>query len=183
MEKTDKFDKLYKESKNKLYNVAFSVVKNREMAEDVLIDSMTKAWKKFDEYDQSKKFLNWMTTIVKNTAIDHVRKKSKTSNTYSFDNPNMTNKQNSQITSIELEDKRLDLYQNYERNEIMQELLISINDLPGELRTVMIPLFENYSYQEISERTTLTIPTVRARVHKAKKILRQTLNHENFAIF
>jgi hypothetical protein len=95
----------------------------------------------------------------------------------------MTNKQNSQITSIELEDKRLDLYQNYERNEIMQELLISINDLPGELRTVMIPLFENYSYQEISERTTLTIPTVRARVHKAKKILRQTLNHENFAIF
>lgn len=184
MTKKEQFDKLYYNNKSKLFNVAFSVTKNKESAEDVLLDAFVKAWKKFDEYDASKKFINWMTTIVKNTAIDFSRKKSKENNTYSFNNNTYINiNDNKTITSLDLEDTKFDLYKNFERKESINSLYTTINNLPEDLRIVMIPFFDNFSYDEISESTSLTIATVRARVHKAKKILRETLNYENFANF
>jgi len=184
MTKKEQFDKLFRANKTTLYNVAFSVTKNRESAEDVLLDSFIKAWKKFDQYDATKKFGNWMTTIVKNTAIDHNRKNQKKSNTMSFDNLVSTNNNNKQkLTYYDVKDKNCDLAKNLERQESLDLLNNTIRNLPEELQIVMIPFVENYSYNEISESTSLTVATVRARVHKAKKILRQTLKYENFANF
>jgi RNA polymerase sigma-70 factor, ECF subfamily len=184
MTNKEQFDKLYAQNKTKLYNVAFSVTKNREAAEDILLDSFIKAWNKFDEYDSSKKFANWMTTIVKNTAIDYTRKKTKESSTYSFDQFNYHKLPDNNLSgSLDLEDKKLNLFKQIERQESMQLLLDTIEKLPEDLKLVMIPFFENYSYNQISESTNLTVATVRARVHRAKKILRKSLSYENFANF
>jgi RNA polymerase sigma-70 factor (ECF subfamily) len=182
--KEERFKKLFDSSRAKLINVAYGVVKNRELAEDVLQDAYIKAWKKFDEYDQSKKFINWMTTIVTNAGIDFNRSRAKYRNTYSLNsvqNYHIGDKGNK--TAPDFVDKSTDIQKQIEKAEMIGAVKESINQLPNDLRDIMILFFEGNSYTEISEITKYNLNTVRARVHRAKKILRKTTKNIDTAIF
>jgi RNA polymerase sigma-70 factor (ECF subfamily) len=175
----EKFEKLFSESKGKLFTVAYAVVQNRDSAEDVLQDAYIKAWKKFGDYDSSKKFVNWMTTIVRNTAIDMHRNNSRQVMAYSLDwAPN-----GSQAVGLNTEDKSIDLVGGYEKQEFFSLLMKEINSLPKELNTVMSLFCQGYSYDEIAGKTKITLSAVRARVHRAKKILKKNTKLATFANF
>jgi len=65
---------LYKHYGDTLYGVAFKVVRDEELAQDVLQESFIKIWKKSDSYDSSKaKLFTWLFRITRNTAIDKLR--------------------------------------------------------------------------------------------------------------
>lgn len=182
--KQENFEALFELSKAKLFNVAYSVVRNREAAEDVLQDAYIKAWKKFDEYDSDKKFTNWMTTIVRNAGIDYNRLKAKHASTYSLNSiSSQLTGDKSQIMSLDVEDKSQDVVKQVERIELINEIYQSIADLPDDLKVVMLPFFDNQSYEEIAVSEKLPLTTVRARVHRAKQILRKSINPELLANF
>jgi RNA polymerase sigma-70 factor (ECF subfamily) len=182
--KQEQFTNLFKHCKHKLYNIAYSVVLNKEEAEDVLQDAYIKAWRKFEDFDKSKKFLNWMSAIVKNAAIDHKRSTSKQMQVYSLNaiSSNLIGDKKSSV-SFDVEDKKLDLFDKYEQKEFIQSLNTMINDLPKELKLVMIPFAQGQSYDEIAKTSKLALTTVRARVHRAKKLLRNSYNSKFFANF
>ena len=73
----DKFNKLFNDNYAKLKNVAFGMTRNSDDAEDILIVAYTNAWKKYEkgEFDENKKFMNWMNTIIRHCFIDFQRKK------------------------------------------------------------------------------------------------------------
>jgi RNA polymerase sigma-70 factor (ECF subfamily) len=178
MEQKEKFDKLYSISKSKLFNIAYSVTKNKEQAEDALQDAYIKAWKHFYEYDENKKFVNWMTTIVRNTAIDFNRTKSRKENTVSLSA--LTSPTNSSKTIFQIEDKKSNLNTIFEKNEQINDLYELINKLPDDMKNIMIGLASGDSYAEISKNENLAVSSVRAKAHRAKKILRKY--SENFHI-
>ena len=65
---------LYENYSDTLYGVAYKVVRNEELAQDVLQESFIKIWKKSDSYDASKaKLFTWLFRITRNTAIDKLR--------------------------------------------------------------------------------------------------------------
>jgi RNA polymerase sigma-70 factor (ECF subfamily) len=65
---------LYENYGDTLYGVAYKVVKDEELAQDVLQESFIKIWKKADSYDASKaKLFTWLFRITRNTAIDKLR--------------------------------------------------------------------------------------------------------------
>ena len=65
---------LYEHYGDTLYGVAFKVVRDSELAQDVLQESFVKIWKKSDSYDSSKaKLFTWLFRITRNTAIDKLR--------------------------------------------------------------------------------------------------------------
>ncbi len=65
---------LYEHYGDTLYGVAHKVVRNEELAQDVLQESFVKIWKKSDSYDSSKaKLFTWLFRITRNTAIDKLR--------------------------------------------------------------------------------------------------------------
>lgn len=65
---------LYEHYGDTLYGVAHKVVRNDELAQDVLQESFVKIWKKSDSYDASKaKLFTWLFRITRNTAIDKLR--------------------------------------------------------------------------------------------------------------
>jgi len=168
----EKFEKLCKQSRNKLYGVALSVVRDPELANDVLQAAYIKAWRKFDEFDQNKKFINWMTTIVKNAGIDQTRIKKKHSVAFSIDNLS-TFADDNKFQEMYIEDKSSDLVKNYEKHELIQALKQAVKSMPQDLKDVMIPFMRGLSYEEISIETNVTLATVRARVHRAKQLLRK----------
>ncbi|TDQ30758.1 RNA polymerase sigma factor [Zeaxanthinibacter enoshimensis] len=65
---------LYEHYGDTLYGVAHKVVRDEEMAQDVVQESFVKIWKKADSYDASKaKLFTWLFRITRNTAIDKLR--------------------------------------------------------------------------------------------------------------
>ncbi|MGB5554219.1 MAG: sigma-70 family RNA polymerase sigma factor [Flavobacteriaceae bacterium] len=65
---------LYEHYGNTLYGVAKKVVRDEELAQDVLQESFIKIWKKSDSYDPTKaKLFTWLFRITRNTAIDKLR--------------------------------------------------------------------------------------------------------------
>ncbi|NER09258.1 RNA polymerase sigma-70 factor, ECF subfamily [Muriicola jejuensis] len=65
---------LYDHYGDTLYGVAFKVVKDEELAQDVVQESFVKIWKKSDSYDPAKaKLFTWLFRIIRNTAIDKLR--------------------------------------------------------------------------------------------------------------
>ncbi|MFK5971908.1 MAG: RNA polymerase sigma factor [Flavobacteriaceae bacterium] len=65
---------LYEHYGNTLYGVAYKVVRDSELAQDVLQESFIKIWKKSDSYDSTKaKLFTWLFRITRNTAIDKLR--------------------------------------------------------------------------------------------------------------
>ena len=65
---------LYDNYGDTLYGVAYKVLKDEELAQDVLQESFIKIWKKSDSYDASKaKLFTWLFRITRNTAIDKLR--------------------------------------------------------------------------------------------------------------
>ena len=67
---------LYDNYSGALYGVIFRVIKNEDIAEEVLQDVFLKIWDRFDQYDSAKgKLFTWMLNIARNQAIDKTRSK------------------------------------------------------------------------------------------------------------
>jgi RNA polymerase sigma factor (sigma-70 family) len=59
-----------------LFGVIFRVVRNKELAEEVLQDTFTKVWRNIDSYDTKKgRLYTWLVNIARNSAIDATRTK------------------------------------------------------------------------------------------------------------
>ena len=65
------FEAVYDEYYDRIYKYAYTLLLNREEAEDVTADTFLTAWEKFSQYDASKASVQtWLSTIVHNRAVD-----------------------------------------------------------------------------------------------------------------
>ena len=58
-----------------LLGYATRMLKSRSLAEDVVQDALTSAWRKFDMYDGRAPLKSWLCRIVRNRAIDELRRR------------------------------------------------------------------------------------------------------------
>jgi RNA polymerase sigma-70 factor (ECF subfamily) len=180
--KQELFDKLFKKHQRKLFSVAYTVVPNRDTAEDILQDAYLKAWAKFDDYDTNKKFENWMTTIVRNTGIDSLRSKRNKAKSYEISlqqNLNANGFESQQ--QCDIVDKNLDTFKLIEKQEFIEQLHSVIENLPDGHKQCMSLFAEGHSYEEIAERTQSPLSTVRMRIRQAKLKIRKFSQFEDYS--
>ncbi|MGM0462289.1 MAG: RNA polymerase sigma factor [Fibrobacterota bacterium] len=67
------FTHLYDTYKHKVYTVIIRIVKNKEVAEDLLQDTFISALNSIDRYDRSRSFLSWLFGIAHKKTIDYIR--------------------------------------------------------------------------------------------------------------
>ncbi|ARN71660.1 RNA polymerase sigma-70 factor [Nonlabens tegetincola] len=73
----DAFEKLYEMYSDSIYGVIMNIVRNEEMATELLQDSFLKAWNNAETYNSKKgRFFTWMLNIARNSAIDKTRSKA-----------------------------------------------------------------------------------------------------------
>lgn len=71
------FEKLYNMYSNSMQGVIFNIVRNNDIAEEVMQDVFIKAWNKSDTYSSKKgRFFTWILNIARNAAIDKTRSKN-----------------------------------------------------------------------------------------------------------
>ena len=135
------------------YRLAYSYVKNKETALDIVQDAIVKALNSIDKLDEMAYLKTWFYRIIVNTAIDFIRKHHR--------------------VSI-LEDDILNLYLPKSEDKMTDmDLQDAIDQLPPTYKTLIIlRFFEDLKIDEIAEITGLNVNTTKTRLYRALKILR-----------
>ena len=148
---------------NDVYKFQLKRTENENDAEDITIQTFSKAFNKIDTYNDKYVFKTWLITISKNLHIDLVRKqKSSLSNT---NHSNEDDFNNIVDDSPSPEDKIIT-----EQN--LAKLLRDIKKLkPRYQEVINLRYFQELSYKEISEELNEPINNVKVKLLRAKKLL------------
>lgn len=168
------FEQLFQRSQRRAYNLAYRLTGNSADAEDVTQDAYVRAWNNFDTYDANRSFEGWLFRIITNRVID-MRRRQKRVPMYSLDTP-IIGDEDSQPLSHEFaapDSNPEDIVIGPIMDDRLQHALAS---LPTDYRRAILMCdVEQRSYQEIAEIMECAIGTVRSRIHRARVMLRKSL--------
>ena len=149
---------LYEHYGDTLYGVAHKVVRNEELAQDVLQESFVKIWKKSDTYDASKaKLFTWLFRITRNTAIDKLRSvNTKADKEIQMD---VSDVYNLGVDSIKPE--FMDVRDNLEKIEEKYQIVLDAL------------FFQGMTQQEASDELDIPLGTIKSRLKIGLRELRK----------
>ena len=156
---------------NDVFGFLLKRTENENDAEDISIQTFSRAFDKLDSYKDEYKFKTWLITIAKNIHIDFIRKR-KTS--ISHENAEDHNERFRNIIdeSPSIEDKIIT-----EQNLV--RLLQDIKKLkPHYQEIINLRYFQELSYQEISNRLDEPMSNVKVKLLRAKKLLAEIIQNK-----
>jgi RNA polymerase sigma factor (sigma-70 family) len=163
------YAKLLQRYKRPVYHVILKMVRNVDDAEDLMMESFSKAFRSLHKFKKDFTFSTWLFRIATNNTIDHIRKKKL--NTLSIENT-YTDDDGASV-SIDIEDKgNLDPQEEairMQKEEIMQ---VFVNMLPPKYqKLVRLRYFHELSYEEIAAEIEAPLGTVKAQLHRARELM------------
>jgi RNA polymerase sigma-70 factor (ECF subfamily) len=151
-----------------LYSVALRLTGNASDAEDLVQDTVTKAFRAWDKYERGTNCRAWLVTILRNTFINQFRKQSKRPAAVEFEAV--------QDTSVFESVQDRDPAGSFFRFIVDDEVKRAIQELPEEFRIpVVLSDVEGLSYAEIAEVLELPVGTVKSRLFRGRRRLQQRL--------
>ncbi|MBT8185773.1 MAG: RNA polymerase sigma factor [Eudoraea sp.] len=140
---------LYEHYGDTLLGVAYKVVRDEEMAQDVLQESFVKIWKKSDSYDSTKaKLFTWLFRITRNTAIDKLRSvNTKSDKEIQID---VSDVYNLGVNSIKPE--FMDVKENLDKIETKYQVVLDAL------------FFQGMTQQEASDELDIPLGTIKSRL-------------------
>jgi RNA polymerase sigma-70 factor (ECF subfamily) len=154
-----------KEYSPSLKNYAYYLTQNREDANDLLQETLLKAFSHFGKFEPGTNLKGWLYTIMKNTFINNYRRKIK-QNTFG----------DSTEEGFYLNSAAHALGNEAESTFVMDDLNTAICTLPKDLKQAFMMNFDGYKYQEIADHFAIPIGTVKTRIHLARQILKRRLH-------
>jgi RNA polymerase sigma-70 factor (ECF subfamily) len=159
---------LYSMYADDLFQVAYRILNNRELAEECMQDSFLKAFDKLDLYsDKDIKFFFWLRRITINTSLDAYKKAKK-------------------IQEISLDEKTWDVgeyvddsdwdYFVNENKERFQKAFYRIKDNYRQI--ISLYYIEGYDLQEISEILNISYSNSKTRMSRAIKAIKNQVKQE-----
>jgi len=166
------FDELVHRYHRQAYNVAYRMTGNNADAEDLVQDTFLKAFRFFGNYRRDMPFDNWLYRIMSNLFIDWLRRKPKVQ-IRSIDEPIHHEEGD---TTLNIPDTAEGPESLALSSELDSEMQAALNTISQDFRmTVILSDIEGLSYEEISEVMGCSIGTVRSRLHRGRKLLREKL--------
>ncbi|WP_298902372.1 sigma-70 family RNA polymerase sigma factor [uncultured Psychroserpens sp.] len=160
---------------DKFWNMVFGFqlkrTENENDAEDITIQTFSKAFDKINTYNDKYEFKTWLITISKNIHIDLVRK------------------QKSTISSRSNSDEDDEFYTIIDESPSPEDKLITEQNLAKLLRDIKklkphyqevinLRYFQELSYKEISQYLDEPINNVKVKLLRAKKLLAEIIKKE-----
>ena len=155
-------ESLVRDHLDAVYRVAFSVVRDSALAEDVAQDAILKAWNALDTFRGDSSLRSWLLRITHNTAISTIRKRRE-----ELREPDLLPEQ---VSHVSTESQALDRA----TMSAFEEALNKLDDLSRSI--VVLREVEGLSYDEISEILEIPLPTVKTRLLRARRILASALS-------
>ncbi|ATF10796.1 RNA polymerase sigma factor SigW [Brevibacillus sp. HB1.2] len=165
------FAELIEIYKDKIFQLAYRMVGNRQDAEDIAQETFLRVYANLHSYDDSYKFSTWIYRIATNLCIDRGRKKRPDFSLDEETEPGQGLDWYSRLSSNERtpEDKVV-------TQELQETVQDALSHLQPKYRSIMILRYiEDLSLQEISDIVKLPITTIKTRIHRGREALRSKL--------
>ena len=157
-----------------LYAGALRMTRNPADAEDLVQETMLRAYRAFDRFEAGTNLKAWMFRIMTNAYINTYRKKQR---------------EPKKVSSDEIED--FDLFQELKNHDpdinrsaesvvldgiVDTDIIEALDDLPEQFRlAVVLSDLEDFSYAEMAEIMDVPLGTVMSRLHRGRKALQKRL--------
>jgi RNA polymerase sigma-70 factor, ECF subfamily len=151
-----------------LYRVALRLTADASQAEDLVQDTMLKAYRSWKQYRPGTNAKGWLLTILRNTFINDYRRRKHEPIAMDLEavEPHIVDR------SIQEADPEGTFF-----SQIVDErVLEAIDALPDEFREVLaLSDIEGLRYAEIAEMLQIPVGTVKSRLFRARRLLQQEL--------
>ena len=161
---TKQFTMLITQYDHALRNFAFKFTKDEDEANDLMQDTMMKAIRFIDKFEDGTNVKGWLYTIMRNTFINNYRKTSKKNGLIT---------QSDEISSANLMHSASN--NSGESTFILGDIKGAISSLPRALQVPFVRYVEGYKYEEIAVELNIPLGTVKTRIHEARKFLTRKL--------
>jgi RNA polymerase sigma-70 factor (ECF subfamily) len=162
---------------DRVYNLAYRMVGNREDAEDVLQDTFLNVIRSLGKFRKKSSFSTWLYRITANAALTRLRKTSKKDKSEGeFLDEVYAVKQAAQ-SGEKLSDWSGNPARQLLTEESREMMEAAISELPEKYRAVFVLRdVEGLPASEVAEILELSIPAVKSRLHRARMFLRNHLS-------
>ncbi|PQJ16783.1 RNA polymerase sigma factor [Aureicoccus marinus] len=160
----------------KISSFIYSKVLDKDITEDIFQDTFIKVIKtlKKGSYSEEGKFLPWVMRIAHNLIIDHFRKNKRM--------PKFEGSEDFNIFSV-IKDDKLNAEKQLIKDQIDSDLSLLIEELPEDQKKVLIMrIYKDMSFKEISENTGVSINTALGRMRYALINLRKIVDRNNIVL-
>lgn len=170
-EKEHIFDREFAPQMSSLYNFAYYLCRDETQAQDMVQETMLRAYEHIDNYRQDSNAKAWLFRILKNNFLNETRKTKA--------NPKIT--EIDDIKSYHESDegnRYMDLRQEMFQDMMGDEVKAALESLAPIFREIILLYdVEHFTYQEIADDILhIKIGTVRSRLNRARSLLRVALS-------
>ena len=166
------FEVLVKRHRGRILRIAQRVTRNREDAEDVVQQSLQKAFGHLHKFEERSSFSTWLTRIAINEAIMCLR--SRRARAVWVDV--LTPSKEGTLTALQIPDPSASPERSCAQRETERFLFFAINQLtPGVRTAIQLCDLEEQSLKESAHMMGLSVTAVKSRVSRGRRELRKTL--------
>ncbi len=151
-----------------VYGFQLKRIQNENDAEDVTIQTFSRAFDKIDTYNNDYNFKTWLITISKNIHVDIIRKEKRSISTVV---PN-----NNEDSVFQIQDESPSAEDKIITEQNLAKLLRDIKRLkPHYQEVINLRYFQELSYKEISSELDEPINNIKVKLLRAKKLLAEII--------
>jgi RNA polymerase sigma-70 factor, ECF subfamily len=157
----------------RLFSQILAITRHYEDAEDALQDALYKAYIALPDFERRCHIYTWLSRIAINCALMKVRKRSNLRE-FSLDAPDATNNQE---PVRELPNPGWSPEELYRAEEQSRQIDSVVNSLDAiSKRVIQLRAHHDYSMEEIARTVNASVPAVKARLSRARHVLRNFLS-------
>ena len=155
-----------------LYNTALGFTRNPTEAEDAVQETVLRAYRSFEQFKRGTNFKAWVFRILTNHCINRFRRKERGPEAVGYEDVER---------EAELAGSREQSATAVPETAVFDDLLgeevqSAIAQLPEEFRVVVILSdLQDYTYREVADFLSIPIGTVRSRLFRGRRLLRELL--------
>ena len=151
-----------------LYRVALRLTGNAAEADDLVQETMLKAYRAWEQYQKGTNAKGWLLTILRHAFINEYRRRTRHPETVDLD----VIEPFSVFEELQDEDPQGTFFDRIVDDEVLR----AIDQLPEQFReTVVLSDVEGLSYEEIARVLDVPVGTVKSRLFRARRLLQQQL--------
>jgi RNA polymerase sigma-70 factor (ECF subfamily) len=169
------FRAIMKKYNQRLYRLARGIVRNDSEAEDIVQEAYVRAFTHLEDFRGDASLVTWLSRIAINEALGRLRSRRPSVDLLTFEAQGMQ----AEVIQFPLTSKSDDPERTMAQRQLLQLVEDATDKLPEVYRIVFVArVIEGLSVEETAEILHLRPETVKTRLHRARRLVREQLDKQ-----
>jgi RNA polymerase sigma-70 factor (ECF subfamily) len=154
------FETLYREHHRRVYAIALRFTRDPDRAEEIVQDAFVRVWRSLPSFYGNSRLSTWLHSVAVNAALDGVRARARREARLDRD--------------VDLDRYAIEIGRAMPGADLdLERAVAAVPD--GAREIVILDFIEGYACAEIAERLGIAEGTVKSQLHRARRLLKETM--------